>query len=196
MGKLKSIVFTLILLGLATLSFYFIYKTIFVSQVHVAQNKFNPDVIIEKLTSFNYDKQGNLSVKLTTPMMKYNSFTQKAVLTKPIIIFYQNKQTNNAPWVITADTGTMTQQPKIYKLMGNVVLNQGATPTTQSTQITTSELTIDPVQNIAQTKQVINFVQTDKNNSKVSVTSKGAIANQKTGEVKLLSNAQGVYNEK
>lgn len=196
MEQAKAVGISLVLLVLVILSCYFFYKAIFNNQTETPQNKFNPDIIIYDLTSLSFDKQGVLSVKLSTPQMKYNSYTKDAEFTKPIIIFYQNKKANTSPWVITANIGTLTQQPKLYKLIGNVALNQGATATTRSTQITTSKLTINPTTNIAHTDQLIHFMQTDKNNSTIAVSSIGAIANQKTGEVKLLSKAAGDYHVK
>lgn len=196
MEKLKIAGFSSVLFILTIFSCYFFYKAIFNNPTETPQNKFNPDIIIHDLTSFNFDKQGVLSIKLTTPQMKYNSYSKDAVFTKPVITIYQNSKTTSSPWIITANIGTLTQPPKLYKLIGDVILNQGLTATTKSTQITTSELTLDPATNIASTEQLIHFVQTDKNNSTIAVSSIGAIANQKTGEVKLLSKAQGDYNAK
>lgn len=193
MEKLKFTLVTLVLLFFVTLSCYFFYKVIFAKSITSTENTVNPDVFIENLNSLNFDKNGNVEMNLMTPLMQYNSYSKNAVLNTPHIIVYQ---TDSAPWIITADNGNVLKNFSIFKLIGNVKLNQGPTAKTQGTIITTSELTLHLNSHIATTKQNITFTQVNTDHSHITVNAKGAMANQKTGEIKLFSNTQGVYNAK
>lgn len=193
MEKLKFTLITLVLLFFVTLSCYFFYKIIFAKSPTNLENTLKPDVFVENLNSLNFDKNGDVEMNLITPQMQYNSYSKNAIMSNPHIIVYQ---ANTAPWIITADNGHVLKNFSIFKLIGNVILNQGPSAKTESTTITTSELTLHLNSHIAKTEQNITFTQVGTDHSQITVNAKGAMANQKTGEVKLYSNTQGVYNGK
>jgi LPS export ABC transporter protein LptC len=193
MAKIKQTLIVLILLLLIIASCYFFYKTIFTHTTISKQNQQKPDVFIYNLNSTSFNKEGKIAAKLFTPEMSYNSVTKRSTLNYPEITVYKAK---SAPWHITANRGEITNNNAIYKLTGNVKLQQGKSTKTLAMIITTPELIIYPDKSIAETHRHITFTQINNDASNITINAIGARANQKTGEVKLFSHTKGVYHAK
>lgn len=193
MARTKQILILILLLFFVIMSGYFFYNTIFSHTAVVKQNQHKPNVFIYNLHSTSFNKEGKVATKLHTPEMSYNSFKKYSTLESPKITVYKAK---TAPWHITASSAEIINGNAIYKLIGDVKLHQGQGVKTLAMTIKTPELTIYPDKGIAETFHHITFTQINKDNSNITINSIGARANQKTGDVKLFSHAQGVYHEK
>lgn len=180
MERIKSLILISILLGFVVLSCYFFYTMIFSKPMQPILNQYKPDVIINDITSISFNTAGTISTHVSAPQMTYTNYTKQASFTKPYITVYQD---HAAPWVITANSGTADQTSGLYRLIGHVLLIQGPSKKSKSILISTSELTIYPDKHIAETDKSISFTQVNQDNSKITVHSIGAIANQKTGQV-------------
>lgn len=193
MPTIKTTLFSFVLLLFAILSCYFFYRDIFSKPKIAKINQSKPDIIIKDITSNNFNAKGNIETHVSAPVMTYDSYNKQSLFLQPTIIVYQAQ---NAPWIITANKGSVNQNTNQYKLIGNVLLSQGPSQKSKNITITTSKLTIYPKKHIAETHQAITFTQLNQDNSKIIVKSVGALVNQKTSDIKLFSKAKGIYNEK
>ncbi len=192
--RVKISLIMLLLLGFVTLSGYLLYKNIFLPKLHITQNKKKPNVFIYDLYSTNFNKEGEISSKVFTPSMQYDSFNKFSTMINPRIKVFQKN--DPSPWFISADKGAIFNGNGKYQLIGNVKLTQKLTQKTLATIITTSELTFYPSKKLAETRKPITFIRVNKDKSSMVIHSVGAKVNQKTGDVQLLSKAQGVYDAK
>lgn len=151
---------------------------------------FLPDSYATNVTAIRYDSNGHIASELSAPKLTHYSKDDVTVFIKPEIVLYNETQ---QPWKITADEGKATQGFNTIILQGNVVLFQMAGKNNPEVTIKTSLLNLDTKQQIASTKEPVVMNQKSIDGSVTSVTAIGVEAYQKTGEIKLLSHARGVY---
>lgn len=144
-----------------------------------------PDTFMEKATYVKLDQNGNLHSKIYVSKMKHYPSNDTSYFTTPRVIFYNQ---NHVPWDITANEGKSQSGVSQVFLWDNVKIHQPAGPNSHELTMTTTNLTIFPEKQFAQTDQPVTIIEPGS-----VINSVGLRANLNTGEVQLLSHARGVY---
>lgn len=155
---------------------------------HNQTNK-QPDAYADNITVTRYDKFGKLATQLIAPKMTHYVDNNTSVFLKPKLTLYGDKQ----PWLITANQAQALNGSNMININGNVVIHENAGPNNPESTFITSTLTVNTQQQTAETNQPVHLTQKNKNGSTLDITAIGLIANQKTGEVQLLSHVRGYY---
>ena len=182
MGHKLTSISLIVLFGLM------LYVTLWLTQHNKVNTQRQPqtqyDSFVINLKQTQFSKTGNIANHVTTPLLEHYPTTNHTTFTKPNMLVY-NDQHN---WHITADHGvSQDNNQKIY-LSGHVHINQPATKTTPITTITTTHLTVYPQTSIAKTDAFVTLTRPN-----TVIHGVGAIANMKSGNIKLLSKARGHY---
>jgi lipopolysaccharide export system protein LptC len=149
-----------------------------------------PDSFAMKIDVVRYDHAGQMATHLLAPKMIHYPNNNLSIFISPQIILYNAK---TQPWVITADKGFAHNGFDQITLKGHVVIHQVAGKNNDETTITTEVLIINGQDKTAQTDKEITMYQKNNNGSTMKMTATGMQANQKTGEIKLLSHTRGFY---
>lgn len=149
-----------------------------------------PDSYANNVTLTRYDDQGNIVSQIYSPHLTHFKQDNRTLFEKPHIILY-NKGQN--PWVIDAAEGLATHEFEKITLVKDVTAHQAASAQNNEITITTSEMNIDTKNQTAYSKQPIQLIQKGQDKSLTIVNSVGVYVEQKTGIVKLLTQAKGYY---
>lgn len=183
----KNAVLSLVLL-IALASSWWLMQSFFTqrSLVPAQYAAENPDGFMTQVHYTHYDKNGDIQSKLYSPKIIHYNENDKAHLEKPSLTMHTvDKQT----WIITADQGTSLNGSKQINLQDNVKV-QRIKDASHINTLTTTALTAFPDRQFAQTDQAVTIVQPGS-----IVKAVGMTANLKTGDITLLSQTQGIYNQ-
>lgn len=151
----------------------------------LARPSHEPDAYMTNLNYQAFNNDGLLHVHLKAPRMSHFPNDNSSQFLKPDVIMYTD---SGIPWQVTSDHGRSKQGSKKIYLWGNVVIHQPSRPGLPETTIKTSQITVYPERQFAETKKDVEILRPG---SKTSAT--GLQANFKTGIFKLLSNSRGHY---
>jgi lipopolysaccharide export system protein LptC len=144
-----------------------------------------PDAYMENVTAIILDKLGKVTLKIVTPKMVHYANNDTTNFTDPQLTLY-HKSPN--PWFIQSKTA------KAWHGIDNVIFNDDVTIhhpadyNNPATVIKTTTLTVHPNQKTAETTEPITMIQP---NSVMKAI--GMQADMDSGNIKLLSQAQGEY---
>lgn len=154
---------------------------------HTASNSIDnlPDVLMEDVTALFMDKQGKPTMKIYAPKMKHFTQHDASHLTNPELTIYRKSA---QPWFVTSKTAQTTDGIEHVKFWDDVVIQHAADVNSPSTLIKTTTLTVHSNDKTAETADPITLEQPN-----ITVNATGMHADINTGDVKLLSEARGVY---
>lgn len=145
----------------------------------------NPDFFMTEAVYTKFNSAGQIRNQFQTDKITHFTASNSYVFEHPNIVMHNS---NEQPWLITANKGKSEQgKSKIY-LWDNVKVTQAAGTANSECDITTSELSIFPDVKFAETTQPVTIIQ----NSNIT-KAVGMQADFKAGIIKLLSNVKSVY---
>jgi lipopolysaccharide export system protein LptC len=144
------------------------------------------DSYMEDVLAMTYNKQGQPSLRITTPKMVHYPENNATYITTPRVVIYRQSP---QPWYVDADYAKASNGMDSILFWSNVNIHHLSDAENPDTSLRTNTLTIYPDQQIAQTNESVTFVQPD-----TTVHAIGMLANLDVGTVKLLSQTQGEYD--
>ncbi len=145
----------------------------------------HPDGYMINAVYQDYNDEGRLHALLKTPKMTHYPDNDTTQFLSPDVIMYTSQQ---IPWHITSEHGQSKQGADKVLLWGNVVIHQPNRPGSPETTIKTTQITVYPNEQYAQTKKAVSIKRPGSITNAI-----GLNANFKTGIFKLLSNSRGHY---
>ena len=185
MSHIKNIILLLLLLAIALLTCWMLYKPVDV--VSKPSDPKNPETFATNIHEKEIDQTGKLKNILISS--RATSYLQDNItkFTDPFCIIYDT-QKQSAPWHIKADFGEAINYNKKIFLWQHVKVQQVPGLNSRDFTLLTSRLTLYPQQSLAVTDKPVTIIRPG------SVTHAiGLNANFKTGKIKLLSHAQEDY---
>ncbi len=144
-----------------------------------------PDFYMTDVNYISTNKQGKVNMRFTTPKLVHFKIQNRAQYISPK---FELITKSNQKWFISSKKGTSKDGINILNLTGNVNIHQPAGPKNSPFTLTTSQMTFYPQKETMHTEKPVTMIQPG---TRVNAT--GLNANLKTGEIKLLSRARGVY---
>ncbi len=144
-----------------------------------------PDAFMEDVTATFIDKQGRISMKVVTPKLVHYANNDTTHFTAPTLTLYRQSP---EPWVVTSLQAKAFQGMEKINFWDNVVIQHAADKKNIATTIKTATLTVYPELQTAETSDLITMIQPN-----IMVKATGMQADMTTGNIKLLSQAQGEY---
>ncbi len=181
----KNLILSVLLL-LALVSSWWLIRNSFTTDTAENINLPNtPDSYMVQAHYTHYNQQGQLLSSVSSPHLIHYPKQDTSILDKPRLEFHA---ANGQTWIITADHGVSKYGVKVVYLTDNVKVERIDKQTRKTMTMTTTALTAYPPQDYAETNEPVTIVQPGS-----VINSVGLTANLKTGDITLLSNAQGVY---
>ncbi len=148
----------------------------------------HPDAYMINAVYEDYNNEGKLHAFLKTPKMTHFPEHDSSQFLSPDVVLYTKA---NVPWHVTAKHGrSLNGTNKVY-LWGDVFIHQPPRPGSPETTITTSQLTIYPDRQYAETKKPVKITRPGSVTQGVGMT-----ADFQNGIFKLLSHSRGHYDPK
>lgn len=141
---------------------------------------------MENVTATILDKFGKVSMKIVTPKMVHFAKNDSTDFIDPQLTIY-HKSPN--PWFIESRTAKALHGMDNVVFTDNVVIHHPADYNNPATVIKTTTLTVHPNEKTAETTEPITMIQP---NSVMQAI--GMHADMDSGNIKLLSQAQGEYD--
>lgn len=151
----------------------------------IPQSTSLPDAFMEDVSALIMDKQGRPKMRIVTPKMVHYVENDTSQLTSPKLTIYRQSP---QPWYITSKHATATQGVEHVLFWDNVNVQHSADQNNPATLIQTPKLLVHPKKQTAETTEFITMTQP---NTVIKAT--GMEADMNTGNIKLLSEAKGVY---
>lgn len=145
----------------------------------------HPDAYMENVVALILDKQGKPSMKIVAPKMTHYTEQDTTQLVSPIFTIYR-KSPN--PWYIESRYAKAINGMERLHFREQVIIHHAADLANPATLIKTNTLLVKPNAQTAETSDKITMEQPS-----LTVNAIGLIADLNTGNIKLLSNAQGIY---
>jgi lipopolysaccharide export system protein LptC len=143
------------------------------------------DGFMKVVSAVQFNKDGVLSSRLTTPLMTHFPYRNTTKMISPHFTIYTKSK---APWQVTSNYGRASYGITSVYLWDHVKLYK-ETGRQAGTEIMTEAMMLYPYKQTAHTDYPVTLRQPG-----TKITSKGLSANLKTGTVNLLSKARGEYN--
>lgn len=183
----KNIAILLALLATTLYSIWLVQQTHH-SKQHKPQNQSYPDAFLHNTIATHFDKLGKIHSQLISPSIVHYSIDNVALLEEPHFIVFHNEK--RQPWHLTAKHGKSMHGQEQLILWDQVKLQQPAGAHNQDLTMDTSQLTIFPPKNYAQTGKPVTITQPDK-----VVNAIGMKVYFKEKRLQLLSQVRGVIDE-
>lgn len=174
-----------------------VFLVIFVASIWLAQYSLStfevksthqsdrPDAYMRDVTFVHYDHQGLQESTFYSPSMLHYPKKDTAVLQKPKLIA---RGENALIWVITANTGIAQNHARVIYLKGDVRIERKNTATQKITVLTTTALVAYPKEKYMVTQEPVVVTQPGS-----VIRGTGFAANLASGEIRLLSQTESVY---
>lgn len=150
-----------------------------------------PHSYLTDVNLYEFNTQGNLQVRINTPLVRHFQPTGKAspqdftLFTSPHIIF--SGRSDKADWDLSANEGRSEKQSNLFILSNNVIATQESKEQGLIT-ITTSELEVNSREQFARTDKAVTM-----RTAKTQLSTVGLHADIQSDRIKLLSNVKGSY---
>lgn len=144
-----------------------------------------PDAYMENVTAIILDKVGKVTMKIVTPKMMHYVQNDTTDFIDPQLTLY-HKSPN--PWFVESKTAQALHGIDNVVFNGDVTIHHPADFNNPATVIKTTTLTVHPNEKTAETSEPITMIQP---NSVIKAV--GMHADMESGNIKLLSQAQGEY---
>ena len=148
-------------------------------------NQHIPNIYMKQAKYYSYDKTGELTSIIETPMSTYNTSSTHIDMSKPRITTYEH---NTITWIITADHGFTKNSNTQVNLQGHVVFHQLSNSDEPDTVITTSKATLLPKKTLAKTQQAITIQRGGS-----TIKGIGMTADLKNNNYQLIKQSSGSY---
>ncbi|MDF1759533.1 MAG: LPS export ABC transporter periplasmic protein LptC [Coxiellaceae bacterium] len=145
----------------------------------------HPDAYMVNAVYEDYDDDGRLHAFLKTPKMTHFPDKDSAQFLTPDVIMYTAA---HVPWHVTAQHGRSQHGTSKVFLWGDVIIHQPTRSGLPETTIKTSQMTIYPDRQYAETKKPVTIIRPGSITQGI-----GLKANFKTGIFQLLSHSRGQY---
>ena len=151
----------------------------------IQNKKLLPDAYMEDVTAIILDKVGKVTMKIVTPKMLHYAQDDKTDFIDTQLTLY-HKSPN--PWFVESKTAQALHGIDNVIFKGNVTIHHPADYNNPATVIKTTTLTVNPNERTAETAEPITMIQP---NSVIKAV--GMQADMDSGNIRLLSQAQGEY---
>ncbi len=183
----KTALLSLLLIASLILSGW-LARNLLISSNNVKSNQANtPDAFMTGMHYTQYDPQGKWKSSLDAERMVHYSAQDTAVFDKPVMV---SRDENQLTWIISANHSTTKHGSNIVYLKDNVQIQRFDATNQKNLDLITSTLTAYPKQHTMETNQPVTIVQPGS-----VVNAVGLTGNMQTGDINLLSNTHGVYQE-
>lgn len=145
-----------------------------------------PDGYMENVDAIILDKFGKISMRIVTPKMVHFAKDDTTDFTEPQLTLFHQSPT---PWFITSkDAKAQHGIDQVY-FRHDVTIHRPADFNNPATVIETTSLLVHPNDKTAETPEPITMTQPN-----TIIRATGMFADMNTGNIKLLSQAQGEYD--
>jgi len=144
-----------------------------------------PDSYMDEVHAIFMDKFGKPSMKIFTPHLVHFNENDTTQFTAPQLTLYRQSP---QPWYITSKSAQSTQGMENVLFKDNVIIHHAGDLNSPATLIKTTVLMVHPNKKTADTDELITMIQPD-----LTLNAIGMHADMNTGDIKLLSQARGVY---
>jgi lipopolysaccharide export system protein LptC len=135
-----SAVFPLVLMGaLAGLTYWLDRTTTAQEQVHRANNRHDPDFIVERFSVQRFDRKGDLVNSLTAESMTHYPDDNSTDVVKPELTYYNQLATK-----VSSQAARLLKDGKEVQLTGSVKVFRPGAKATPATLIQSEALTVFP----------------------------------------------------
>lgn len=144
-----------------------------------------PDAFMENVSALILDKEGKIYMKIVTPKMIHFKKGDKTDFIDPQLTLYHHSP---QPWFIQSKFADARQGIDNVLFHDDVTIHHPADTNNPATVIKTKTLTVHPHQQTAETSDLITMIQPNS-----TIKAVGMFADMNSGNIKLLSQAQGEY---
>lgn len=181
----KNLIFTFLLMIGLVVSFWLARDLLSPAAAEQGKEANTPDSYMNDVHYVQYDNQGHWQSTLDVKHMVHYSQQDTAKLEQPRLI---STGKDKLIWIITADHGISHDGGKVLDLQGHVVVQRLDNGTQKTMQLNTESLVAYPKKKYAETNQPVTITQPGSVMKAIGMT-----ADMNTGDIKLLNQAQGVY---
>lgn len=174
----------ILLCGLASIGSYYV-RTPKAIQLDNQVLRTQTDIVVTDLSVKEFNEQGQLIHSLSAPKLHHIPLDDKYVLEKPYIRIQQETQPQ---WTIYSRKAIAMHGNREITFQEHVRIQQAAQANSPAKLVKTEELTYFPATKMATTAKDILFKQAHN-----QVQARGMQADLSKNRVKLLSDAQGIY---
>ncbi len=179
----KSITISFILIAAMMAGTIFFFHQQYITPTNVT-NKQQYDSFAHNIQQTHFTETGSVDHVFVAPAAKHYAQQDYVLINQPHVVMH-NK---DGDWIASADSGKSIDNNSELHLEGHVHITQPATARTPATEMTTTSAIIFPKRSYAQTDAMVVIQR-----GGTEIEGKGAIANMKTGMIKLLSQTRGHY---
>jgi lipopolysaccharide export system protein LptC len=144
-----------------------------------------PDAFMENVSALILDKDGKLYMKIVTPKMIHFQNGDMTDFIDPQLTLYRRSP---QPWFIQSRFAKARQGIDNVLFRDDVTIHHPADMNNPATVIKTKTLTVHPHDQTAETSDLITMIQPNS-----TIKAVGMFADMNSGNIKLLSQAQGEY---
>jgi lipopolysaccharide export system protein LptC len=182
----KNVILSSALLITLSLSWWLVNASFIQNHMALPANSpSTPDGFMTEANYTHFDENGDIQNQIYSPKVTHYSENDTSFLTKPSLVMHT---LDHQTWIITAENGSSTHGTKEILLKDNVKVERIKVLQNTTSTLTTDLLRAYPDTNLAETDQPVTIIQPGS-----IVKSIGMTANLKTGDINLLSQAQGVF---
>ena len=144
-----------------------------------------PDAFMENVSALILNKEGKVYMKIETPkMIHFKNGDMTDFIDPQLTLYHRSPQ----PWFIQSKFAKANQGIENVLFREDVTIHHPADLNNPATVIKTKTLTVHPNSQTAETKDLITMVQPNS-----TIKAVGMFADMNSGNIKLLSQAQGEY---
>ncbi len=182
----KNVILSSALLITLSLSWWLVNASFTQNHTNAASNSpTTPDGFMTEANYTHFDQNGDVQSQLYSPKVTHFSENDTSFLEKPALVMHT---LDHQTWLISAENGSSTHGTKEILLKDNVKVQRTKVLQNTTSTLTTELLRAYPDTNLAETDQPVTIIQPGS-----IVKSVGMTANLKTGDINLLSEAQGTF---
>lgn len=120
-----------------------------------------PDVYMKDFTVVRMGPDGKPASRVTASAMRHFPGEGDSELDRPAVTFYRS---NTTPWLVVSESGYLTGDEQLVKLIGKVHISRKAGPNNRAMTILTSNLDVFPGEERATTREAAD-IRTDKHHA-------------------------------
>lgn len=184
------VISVIVALTVATLFFWEAPPKLLLPDPNIDEREHYPYAVLKNAHSRHFDDSGNLSYEFVADTLKYFrrdfsvvSEDDYTLLDAPVLTLY----TDDLPWYISAQSGTLSQAGELLTLRDNVRIWQ-QDKGNQITELNTSVLEIEPIQKMVRTQEEVRITSPQG-----EIEARGMIVDLETQHIQLLERVRGIH---
>lgn len=154
--------------------------------ITLPENSRDPDAFATNITAFYLNQEGKLQTQFQAPVLRHYDYENKTDFELPHFFIYHK---NGSPWQIVARHGQATLGIESVQLWNDVKIHQDPSQTHHELNLKTSEITLHPKMQTANTDKPVLLIQPG-----YQVSAVGVALSLKDEKIDLLSRANGQFN--